>query len=44
MGLLQLATRVALVSAGAVMLHELHGYWYSRWLFERGLSFILDLR
>ena len=22
------------------MLHELPGYWYSRWLFERGLSFI----
>src|SRR3982751_6795120 len=39
-GLLQLATRGALVSGGAVMLHELHGYWYSRWLFERGLSFI----
>ncbi|MEN3337471.1 MAG: hypothetical protein V7647_1147, partial [Acidobacteriota bacterium] len=20
------------------MVHELSGYWYSRWLFERGLS------
>jgi hypothetical protein len=38
--LLLLVTRRRDLVRGTLMVHELPGYWYSRWLFERGLSLI----
>ena len=39
-GLLRLGERAEVLHRVVTMLHELSGYWYSRWLFERGLAVI----
>src|SRR4051812_23140060 len=34
------SARASVARPGAAMVHDVSGYWYSRWLFERGLAII----